>query len=125
GRRIPPSKRVRPAGRRWASARTRLRRELRHDAVGEELERSVGLRVADAAEVDLQRRLDLTEDLDLIRELLDHFLGRADERLVALEHGLDRGPGDRRHDLAVVRVLGRLVARPRADGLAEDLDVSL
>src|SRR5439155_16553666 len=35
-----------------------LRRELRHDAVGEELERSEGLGLADAAEVDLQRRLD-------------------------------------------------------------------
>src|SRR6266850_4731255 len=113
---------------RWVSedlAGLTLRRELRHDAVGEELERSVCLRVADAAEVDLQRRLDLAEDLDLVGELVDHFLRGADERLAAFEHRLDGGSGARRHDLAVVRVLGRLVARPRADGLAEDLDVPL
>src|SRR5882724_1997228 len=92
--------------------------ELRHDAAGEELERPRRLRVADSAEIDLYRGLELPEDLPVVPELLDDFLGRADQRLAVAQHRLDGRPGDRLHHLAVARVLGRLVARPRADGLA-------
>src|SRR5262249_45800099 len=99
--------------------------KLRHDAAGEELERPRRLRVVDAAEVDLDRGLEFPEHVPIVAELLDDVLGRADQRLAVSQHRLDGRPGDRLHHLAVARVLGRLVARPRGHGLAEDLDVPL
>src|SRR5262245_62048771 len=99
--------------------------ELRYDAAGEELERPRGLRVADAAEVDLHRGLEFPEHVPIVAELLDDVLGRADQRLAVLQHRLEGRRGDRLDHLAVARVLGRLVARPRGHGFAEDLDVPL
>src|SRR5215831_518437 len=98
--------------------------KLGHDLSGDELERSPRLRFPRAAEVDLQRRLELAKDVHVMPELFDHFIRCPDQRLAIAEHRLDGGPSDGVHHLVVTDILARLMAHPRADGLAEDLDVA-
>src|SRR6516164_2296297 len=99
--------------------------KLGHDLSSDELERPPGLHFPGSAEVDLQRRLELAKDVDVIPKLFDHVVRRPDQRLAITKHRLDGGPGDGVHHLVVARILARLMAYPRVDGLAENLDVAL
>src|SRR5215510_15930154 len=110
--------------RRGGAGGRRSRGELRHHARGEELERAERLTLAHAAEVHLERRLDLAESLADHRELIDDLVGRPDQRRAVFQDRLGRGADHALDHLLVVGVLRRFVADPRAEGLAEHLDVA-
>src|SRR5215813_5224485 len=122
---LPPSVDGAYSPRADMAANPRSRGELRHHARGEELERAKRLTLAHAAEVHLERRLDLAEGLTDHRELIHDLLRRPDERRAVFQDRLGRRADHTLDNLLVVGVLRRLVADPRPEGLAEHLHVAL